>query len=773
MNGYRTLVGLLLGRRLPLRQGTLRVLGVRGEVVIRRDDHGVPHIEASNDADALFGLGFCQGQDRAFQIEFLKRLAGGRLAELVGKEALPLDRLARRVGFRRGAKEQLAALDSPIRELVEAFAQGASQGASQGLPRVPHEFVLLRSRPTPLLPEDLVALARLMAFLLASNWDMELARFQILLRDGPRAVVDLDPAYATHLPPIASKAVDVGRTVDRLGEDLRRFAEVAKLGGASNAWAVGGLRTTSGKPLLANDPHLAPTLPPHWYLVHLATSDWAVAGASFVGLPAILAGHNGHGAWGVTAGLLDNTDLYLEQLDGRRCRRGEEWVDCQLVEETIAVRGGPPVMEEVLITPHGPVVSPAFEALDHAISLRATWLESRPWRGFLEPPRARSFEAFRQTFRDWPQTPLSVVWADTSGTVGWQLTGAAPRRRAGSGLLPSPAWDPACHWEAEGVPFEEMPHLTDPEVGFVVSANNQPVPPGAGPYLGSDWLSGYRAARLSRALEERRDWDVDTSQKLQLDVLSLLWHEVRERVLAAPADDEAAMVGHQLLAGWDGTVEADSSAATVFEFLIAELAGRIAIARAPNSAAWALGKGFHPLVPYTGLAMRRPDQVARLLREQPPGWLPRSWPEEIGDALAATVRRLRQRFGDPQRWAWGRVRPLVLQHPLGRQRPLDRIFNLGPLPGRGDTNTPAQAAVDLADPTAPPFFIPSLRMVIAVGEWSASRFALPGGQSGNPLSPHYADQLPLWSRGSGIPIPWTPDEVLAATRATLRLLPAQ
>ena len=772
MSLARLLFRLALGRRLPTVTGTLEVGGASGEVLIRRDRHGIPYIEAQDDEDAWYGLGFCQGQDRVFQLEALLRIVRGTLAELVGQEALPVDRLSRRIGLWRSAEAQLAVLDDRIRGMLEAFARGVVEGSALGCKRQAHEFALLRTKPTPWDAVDVLGAVKLLSLGLASNWDAELARLKILTEDGSDALTALEPGYPEwHLVTAGSRA---GPAVDRLAQDLELFMAVAGKSGGSNSWAIAPTRTAVGRAILANDPHLPPMLPPHWYLAHLRTPDMAVAGASFVGTPGFPAGHNEVAAWGVTAGLVDNTDLFLQELgpDGRSVRQGDGFVPCETLTELIQVRRGSPVEEEVIVTPHGPIIGPALDGEVGAVSLRATWLEPLPVKGFLLANRATSFAEFRSAFEDWPLASLNTTYADTSGAVGWQLIGQAPRRRKGWGTMPMPGWDPDAGWENQPVPFEDMPHLVSPEAGFVATANNQPTLDGDGPFLGIDWLDGYRHARIVEALDSRHDWDLISVQRLQMDQVSLPWRDMRDVVLKAPAHGEEARQAIDMLGAWDGVVAADSLAATVFELFVEEMVRRMVEAKAPRAARWALGMGFNRLVSRSVFGFRRVGQLCRLLKEQPEGWFQRSWPEEVQDALAVVVSRLRADYGDdPSRWSWGRVRPLTLRHPVGDRKPLDRVFNLGPFPYGGDANTVAQGAPDPLGDEANPVWIASLRMVVDVGNWEESRFVLPGGQSGNPLSPHYADMLPLWQRGDGVAIAWSSEEVHRATQSTLRLVP--
>jgi penicillin amidase len=774
VNLARLVFRTALGSRLPVTTGTLTAPGLGRPVRIRRDRWGIPCIDAAGDVDAWYGLGFCHGQDRSFQLELLLRLTRGTLAELVGTPGLPVDRLARRIGFRDAAGMQLGLLEPDLRAMLEGYAAGVNAGATVGLPRPAREFALLRARPTPWTAADVLALLKLHSFALAANWDVELARLKILTGDGPEALAALSPAYPEWLPVAAPPGTLAGPAVDRLAEDLAVFSAVVRVGGGSNNWALAPSRTATGRPLVANDTHLPPTLPPQWYLAHVRTPDWAVAGASFVGGPGVLAGHNGCAAWGLTAGMVDNTDLFLEEIgpDGRSVREGDGFVPCALRTETIAVRGGPMVTEEVLVTPRGPLIGPALLGEVGAVSLRATWLEPRPLNGMLRVHRARSFEEFRQAMAEWPALSANLVYADVTGTVGWQLAGDAPRRRRGQGVLPLPAWAPGVGWEDGRVPFAEMPHLVDPPSGFVATANARPLPEGQGPFLGVDWIDGYRLARVVQVLQTRHDWDVAGCQALQLDVHAIPWTEIREAVLAAPALDADVRLALDLLRPWDGGLTVDSAAATVYELCVAALAERVCRAKAPRTYRWALGQGFNPLFGYSGFMVRRLGHLVRLLRAQPAGWFARPWPEEVADVLGGVVRRLRAEFGaDPARWGWGRLRPLTLRHPLGERKVFARVFNLGPVPWGGDAKTPSQASAPTLDPLGNPAFVATLRLVIDVGAWSNSRFILASGQSGNPLSPHYADQFPLWRIGEGVPIPWTEDEVRQATVATLDLTP--
>ena len=477
---------------------------------------------------------------------------------------------------------------------------------------------------------------------------------------------------------------------------------------------------------------------------------------------------------------------------------------CEVVTEVIGVKGAADVTEEVLVTLRGPLLTPVVPDVKLAVSLSAVWLAARPVVGFLGAPAARSFDEFRHHFAAWPALPLNLLYADADGTIGWQLAGELPTRGGGHGLLPRPADAPDSGWTGT-VPFEAMPFVANPACGYLATANDDPsqwaavsgqwagernqgangthqsetlsasahCPLSAAHFLGADFIDPYRARRIRERLAARESgWTLAEVAAIQLDVQSLPWAEVREIVLAlAPADADARQA-LDLLREWDGRVDSESSAAAVFEVFVAELCVRVAKAKAPNSWATAVGEGALGILPHNLFSDRRVSHLTRLLREQPGGWFA-SWPDEMGAALAAAVRKLRREAGPgPGFWAWGHLRQLLLEHPLfGKHKRLGPAFNRGPFPCGGDGNTVSQAGARPADPTAFTHNMANLRTAFDLADLSKSTFVLCGGQSGNPLSPYHADQLALWLRGESFVMPWHQADVIRAATDTLRLLP--
>jgi penicillin amidase len=755
-------------------------------VRVRRDEHGVAYVDAEDEYDAWFGLGFCHGQDRGGQLEITLRLTRGTLSEVLGPMGLPIDRAVRLIGVHRAAVAQLPTLDPDMRDQLTAYCAGVNAAlGNRDLPRS-HEHGLLRCEPSEWQPQDVLALGLLTCCFLPSNWDVEQVRLIIATRDGAEAVSKLDAEWRADLPLTSPPGAPAGPArAPFVANDLEALREFLGGSGGSNAWAVQGHKSASGRTLLANDPHLPASLPNLGYLARVKCPTFAVAGISIVGIPTFITGHNGTAAWGSTAAQVDNTDLFLEELspDGKQVRHGDVFEACREHVEMIPVKGKPAVPLRVIRTPRGTVVArqgddaaSIFEPLPtlgraNALSFAATWLEARPTRSLLAFHKLKSFDEFRAACSASAGCSYSLIYADAKD-VGWVLATEVPRRRSGFGSLPLPGWRADVGWESVAR-SDELPFARNPDGGFVCCANNKPVADhNSVEFLGHDFLDGYRQRRIAAQLAALGDWTVARMQALQTDVWSGAFDEVRSAVLAISPTDEDGRTGLELLKRWDGRLAGDSAAASVYALFTAALNRRVCQQIAPNSFQWASGKGVMKIVPGTCLNARRASFVARLIREKPPGYV-QSWDSELSGALSDAVRDLRERFGgDPAAWTWGKIRPLTLRHRFGDNKLMGKIFNIGPIPGWGDGTTVNQAGFEFFEPLRHSTVTAHLRSVMEVGNWGASRFVLLGGQSGNPLSRHYADLVPLYQRGEGVPVHWDDDEVARHSIATLTLVPA-
>ena len=774
----RSILSIALGQRAPIAEGTLHLPGLHAATTVRRDANGITYVDASNDEDAFFAMGFCQARDRSFQMELHLRVARGTLAEVLGEEMLPVDRLMRRIGFLHIARRQLALLAPRERAQLDSFARGVNE-APRGATARAHELTLLGMSASTFEAADIIAVLQFFSFALSSNWDAELARLRIVRSDGFEALEALeacDPECLREAGGVRALGESAGAiyAAERLAKDIAAVGGVVSLGGASNAWAIAPARTSTGRAILACDPHLSPTLPAPWYLMHVRTPAWAMSGAFFPGNPVPTFGHNEHVAWAMTAGHADNTDLFVEHLspDGKSAREGRAFHPCEVRDEVIAVKGRESFVEQVVVTARGPIVTPAIGGDADALSLRGTWMAARRLGGY-DIYLARNAAEACASYASYPALSEGRVFADTSGTISRHLVGDLPIRKKGAGMLPAPGWDSSYAWRDEPLPFDALPGSLDPEEGFVATANQHPGPSPEGAFLGVDWLDGSRHARIVEVLRTRADWDVESTARLQSDRKTMLWPRLRSTLLdalsrTARADRRAL----QWLGGWDGVVAPESTSAAIFELFFAEMVVRLAKAKAPRAWRAVIGEGTNVVLPHGTMKLRRLDHATRLIVEQPAGFFERGWTEEIVDAVDAAMRTLRGVAGSDERlWSWGRVRPLFLVHAFGSKPPLDRIWNRGPIAWGGDATTIPQGSVAFDAPLGNAIGIPNLRAVIDVGNWEASRWVLAGGQSGNPLSPHYDDMIDPWLRGESVSIAWSRQSVKDRAKNELMLLP--
>jgi len=767
------LVASALWRRLlerppspPDWPASLRLAGLDGTVLLQRDECGVPFVEAGSLHDLGAGLGVAMAQDRLFQMEAMRRLAAGRLAELLGDRPfgraglsgatslLAVDRLYRGLRIYPVAREEWARLPADGRALLEGFAGGVNGWLECCRPHeLPPECILLGRRPEPWRPEDSLAVGKLFGWMLSMAFSAKptLAR----LASHPELAWLLPPevpgAPAILDGPLPGAAADLDLAA-------RRALGLTGSGAGSNAWVLDGRRTASGGPLLCNDPHLLLELPAVWYPAGLATPEFRTVGGTLPGVPAVLIGRNARLAWGFTAAMADDGDYYRETLDaaGSRVRRGEGWQPVEVVEETFRVRGRPPVVEPLRFVRHEGVRCPLYQDGEGATSYR--WVGFEPWESlpaFLGMARARNVAEFERAVATLAVPAQHALVADREGSIAYFCAGRFPRRPAtGSGRPLLDGAEPAHAWQGY-LPWEAHPRALDPPAGFLATANNRPqaeLPPAL---AGGFWEPAYRAARLQGVLAGCRHATVAEMELLQSDVLSLQAVGLLEALVRPSGEawtDPAAARAARLLLSWDGRLEAESGGAALYHLFYRALLGRC-IRPALEAAAPGLFRRYlatlHLAVPAVDRALARGD--------------PRCFPQGVGPTVEACLAEAwaeaERRLGpDPAAWRWGRLHRLTLRHAIGRGRaPAARLAawllraNHGPFPRPGDGMTVNLGAFCLSDPFAI-LAGPSYRQAVDLGRPEESRWALAGGASGDPRSVHYADQVAAWLAGRSRPM---------------------
>ncbi len=772
-------VYFLLRRSVPSTKGSVRLKGLDSPVEVIRDRWGVPHIYAGSVKDVMFAQGYVHAQDRLWGMDLVRRAASGRLAEVFGPMALEADRLLRRVGLRRAAEAELEQLAEAMRENLEAYAEGVNAFIEGSRNRLPPEFFILRYRPDRWTPVDGLAIGKFVGWSLSGNWDTEIVRSWIVERLGPEEAARLEPGYPLGAPLIVPPGAECRGLGAPLLEELRKVQELTGArGGGSNNWAVDGEKSATGKPLLANDPHLPLQMPNIWYEVHLNGGGSNVIGASIPGVAGVIIGHNDRIAWGITNTMTDGDDLFVERINPKNPRQyeqGGKWVDGEIVREEIRVRGRrEPLMEEVLVTGHGPIISPSIPGEERALALRTVVAEpSQHAQAILLLNRAGNWEEFREAVRHWPAPAQNFVYADVEGNIGYQMAGLVPLRAKGQGLVPSPGWTGEYDWKGF-VPFDELPSVLNPPTHYVATANNKIVDDDYPHFLGAEYLDGYRVQRIVDLLKARDKHSLEDFRSIQGDIYSIPGCELAQHLLSLKPASGDARRALNFLRVWDCRLSPDSVAATIVEaFFLQMLRNTVAVKLGPLTD-YFVGKEVHPAVPDSFYFCRSASWLLGLMKEAPSDWFAgRSWREVMEQSLEEAVAVLRRQLGeDMSRWTWGRVHYAPFEHVLGRVRALRPLFNRGPVPVGGDMNTVAQAGYIGSRPFAVSGYTASYRQIIDLSDFDRSVAILPGGQSGHPASRHYSDMIDAWRWLEYHPLLFDRREIEQQSAGKLTLMPA-
>jgi penicillin G amidase len=752
----------LLRRPLPLDSGEIAVAGLDGPVRVRRDRWGVPHIEAATADDLLFAQGFVHGQDRLWQIDFYRRVVSGRLSEIAGEEGLAVDRLMRTLGLRRIAEREEAQLEPAFRARLERYCAGVNEAAHRA-PAPPFEHQLLRLRFGPWRPADILAIGKLLAFGLSTNWERELLRADMVRELGAELTARLDPPYPADNPvvtqqPFSGDGTAIAEQIDAVRKAIGMSVEAS----GSNNWAVGGALSETGGPLIAGDPHLPPSMPGIWYQVGLRRGERFARGASMPGLPGVYMGQNNDVAWTFTNVMADVQDLFVERIEGERYLFEDEWRPLEAIREEIAVKGrDEPVVQEIRLTHHGPVVNEALGA-DTAEPLALRWItldEPTGYPGMLDLLDIRSGPELVEMLAA-HSTPVSnLVWADRHGSIGYKLVGRLPIRRGGCPDLPKPGWTGEFEWEGV-VPYDELPEVRDPESGFLVTANNRIVGDDYPHHITSDWLDGFRARRIEQLLRSSDEHDLDGFAEMQTDNLSIPGLEAARRLGRLGPRSQRERQAIELLRSWDGRLERDSVAASIYQAFLLRLArevARRAIGDRDLAERW-LDRADNGFTAHVTSPWRWHSHLMALWAEADAELVGRPWDDLVLDALRGGLDDLEERFGpEPAEWRWGRVHEMVFPHPLGAANPLlGRLLNRR-LRAGGAQETISQIAYDPGDPYRA-VWAPSWRMVADPLVPELSRWQMFTGQSGHPGSSHYDDLQADWLEGRTQPMagegPW-------------------
>jgi len=767
----------------PTRQGQVELQGLQGPVTVRYDERGVPHIRAGNEVDMYRALGYVQAQDRLFQMDIMRRLARGELAEVLGPKLLDTDKLMRNLRIRERAETYLAGLDqqSATWKALQAYLDGINQ--FQATHARPMEFEVLGIPKRAFTAQDTISIAGYMAYSFAAAFRTEplLTYVRDQLGNGYLGVFDIDwqpKGVLASTPALTASDWQDLNAIARLSEQAMADHGLPQFEG-SNAWVISGNRTKSGKPLLAGDPHIRFSVPSVWYEAHLSAPDFELYGYYQALMPFASLGHNRDFGWSMTMFQNDDLDLIAEKVNPDNPDQvwyRDKWVELTSSEQQIAVKGQAPFKLVLRQSPHGPIINDLLGASAGKTPIAMWWgfLETRNpiLEGFYQLNRADTLTKARGAAAKVQAPGLNLLWANAKGDIGWWAAAQLPKRPAG--VKPGFILDGSTHQaDKDGFyPFSANPQEENPARGYIVSANFQPLSP-------TLEIPGYynlvdRGQQLNKQLSEASvKWDLESSQKLQLGtttaygprLLAPLLPVLREVV----KDSEELKLVAQL-AQWKGDYPLDSTSATLFNQLLFNL----------TDAAFhdELGDGFFGTLLSTRIIDAALPRLAA--SADSPWWDNRNTlgKENRADivmvAWQASMAHLKATLGDnPSQWLWGKAHTLTHGHPLGLQKPLDRVFNVGLFEAPGSHEVPNNLSARIGPAPWPVTYGPSTRRIIDFADPAHSLTINPVGQSGVLFDKHYDDQAEAYIEGIYQQAHFSDEEVAANTRSTLKLLPAK
>ncbi len=804
-------------RSFPQVSGVVQLTALDGSVDIYRDSSGIPHIYAASQHDLFFAQGYVHAQDRFWQMDFWRHIGSANLSEMFGESQLDTDKFLRTLGWGRVAQQELGQYDPDTIAIMQAYSDGVNayladhQGSALSLEYAVLKLLTPSYKPAPWQPVNSLTWGKVMAWDLGGNLDYEIARAVLLKTLTPQQVADLYPPFPSDHPIIvpssntgispevaALKPLLAGERLDQAFERIQGNLDALEgllgptgNGIGSNSWAISGRLSATGKPLLANDPHLSAQMPSIWYEVGLHCTQKGPAcpydldGFSFAGTPGVIIGHNDRIAWGFTNVGMDTEDLYIEKINPDNPNQYEvngQWVDMQIVNETLQVGGGQPVPLAVRYTRHGPIISDTYGDLkdfkqnagvslpqNYAIALRWTALEpSVIFAAILQINRAQNWDDFRRAAQNFTIAAQNLLYADFEGNIGYQMPGNVPVRASGDGNLPVPGWTDEHEWTGY-VPFDQHPYAYNPPEGFIATANNAVVGPDYPYLITTDWDYGYRARRIVDMIQNAPGpVDIAYIQKMQGDDKDLNAEALLPVLAALPPEDNGLEQARTLLVNWDGQTSMGSPAAALFEAFWKHL----------------LADTFDNDLPgdYWPDGGDRWYEVMRQLVQQPqsPWWDIQGTPEiETRDqifsqALGEAVSELDANLGkNPDNWKWGDLHRLVFRNQtLGESgvAPIEAIFNRGPFDVSGSSSIVNATSWNTAE-SYEVTSLPSMRMIVDLGNLQNSLTILTTGQSGHAYQSHYVDQADLWRDIQYHPMLWDRSEVETKAEAHLQLTP--
>lgn len=747
---------------LPDYTGKQEMMFIKDTVEVYTDQYGVPHIFAENEKDLFFTAGYITARERLFQMTTAAAAGRGELSLLFGDGMLSSDIYLRNWGIPQMGKKLSENADREIKEILEAFCEGINTWIDESENNLPPEFKILGIKPLRWGPEDVYGYGRLMARELQQSWKPEILYGSVLEYFGPEKTAEILPPDETDRPTIATS--NAGNTMALLMKDIMAVEEsIRTLTGTnasnvgSNNWVVSGKKTTTGKPILANDPHLGFTQPAKWFEMHLKGGRFDVSGVFLPGVPVPIIGQNASCAWGYTNVMADDMDFFVETIkDGKYLHNGE-WKDIVLREESIPLKGGRDTTITIASTHHGPIimknVHPLVDSELKAISIAWTGNHySEEMSAMLGLSLMENWEDFTKAVEKFAVPGQNMVFADTAGNIGWRPAVRIPIRKEGNSLVPRPGTDPGYDWKGF-VPFDEMPYLFNPREGYIATANNKTTDNSYPYYISNLWCDHARIERIHEILGEDKLFSVNEIKTAQTDVLSTYAREITPFMIEALQKVKLNSLEQEtfdILKIWDYQNHVNSAGALIFNVTM----NRFIHLTYQDELELLSDKHFEAFVDITDLPYRT---ILSAVKKEGYSWFDdvrtRDYTETAGDIIVRSFREaidyINQKAGKhPGNWKWGAFHQILHPHDMGKVAILDMLFNfnVGPFDSPGSPNTVNDGGFAVDEP-----FIhragPSMRRIVDLSNINNTSMILPSGNSGLPKSPHYRDQAPLYNKG--------------------------
>jgi len=771
-----TAAWLYLHESLPKIDGDVGAKGLGAEVEVLRDADGIPHILAKNDADAWFAMGYVHAQDRLWQMEFQRRVVDGRISEILGERAYDTDRLMRTLGMARMAERIVARLDKQTLANLEAYSAGVNAFLDAD-PVLPVEFHVFRIKPPHWKPADTVGWLLVMAWDLSSNWRTELSRLRYANKLGRERANEIIPPYPGDapmpLPDFKALYAELAPTANA----LLAMSPANDYANGSNSWVVSGAHSETGKPLLANDPHLGLQAPSLWYLAHLSSPSGNIVGGTLPGVPFVVLGRNDQLAWTFTTTLGDTQDLFVERVapnDPASYVTPTGTAKFESRQEVIRV-GSEERRITVRATRHGPVISDAVKSAGEAAPkghvLALAWAalteENVVARAGFALNRARTVAELHAAGREFTAPQQNVVFADREGHIGFVAPARVPIRRADNearGRVPVPGWNAKYDWQGF-LPYEQMPAIADPASGKIVTANHKITPPGYKPFMSVDWFPPYRADRIDELLAKTPKHSMASFARIQGDTVSRLARELLALALAAKPKTNEGRDAQAMLKGWDAQMRVDSPAPLVFSAWYRELTRLVYADDLGEMFAdsWDMRSAFmlSVLKNQAGYA-KWCDDIRTPARE--------TCDEQVSKAFDLAALYLAKQHGEPRTWRWGAVHVAGGDHrPFSFVPVISRWFSVAPeTPGDGFTVDVGHFFIRDNDRPFANRHAASLRAIYDLSDLDKSLYIQSTGQSGNFLSPWYANMAERWAKVEYVTIPAKREAIRVAHRLVLK-----